>query len=109
MEDEILQGEPLSGVDLIYLERQRQINEEGWTSEHDDTRTQEELASAAAFYALPEKYGELSVFWPFDQKWNKKRKQDRVRQLVIAGALIAAEIDRLMRKKEKGDNNGRGL
>jgi hypothetical protein len=27
--------------------------------------------------------------------WDKRRKHDRRRKLVIAGALIAAEIDRL--------------
>jgi hypothetical protein len=58
------------------------------------------LASAAAFYALPEKYGELVGFWPTNWHHHKKRKHDRVKQLAIAGALIAAEIDRLLRKAE---------
>lgn len=33
--------------------------------------------------------------WPWDKKWDKRRKHDKVRSLVIAGALIAAELDRL--------------
>jgi len=87
----------MTGIELITNERQRQIDAEKWTSEHDDQWTREELAGAAAFYALPEKYGEVLAFWPWEPKWNKKSKHDRVRQLVVAGALIAAEIDRLQR------------
>lgn len=85
------------GTLLIAFERERQIEQEGWTAEHDDQWTSEELAYAAAFYALPEKYGELLSFWPFALEWNKKSQHNRLRQLQIAGALIAAEIDRLGR------------
>lgn len=88
----------MNGIELITKERRRQIVEEKWTAEHDRQWTREELASAAAFYALPEKYGELLAFWPWDLKWNKKSKHNRLRQLTIAGALIAAEIDRLVRE-----------
>lgn len=90
------------GAEAIAAERQRQVEVEGWTWEHDDQHANEQLASAAAFYAIPEKYGELTAFWRFDPEWNKKRKHNRVRQLVIAGALIAAEIDRLIRLEIKG-------
>lgn len=90
-----------TGIELIAAERERQIQEEKWTSEHDDKHISEELAEAAAFYALPDKYGELLSFWPWHPDWNKKRKFDRKRQLAIAGALLAAEIDRLNRKDKK--------
>lgn len=33
--------------------------------------------------------------WPWDEKWDKRKKHDKIRSLVIAGALIAAELDRL--------------
>lgn len=33
--------------------------------------------------------------WPWDDKWDKRNKHDYQRSLVIAGALIAAELDRL--------------
>lgn len=33
--------------------------------------------------------------WPWDEEWDKRKKHDKVRSLVIAGALIAAELDRL--------------
>jgi hypothetical protein len=34
--------------------------------------------------------------WPWDSKWDKRSKHDKLRSLEIAGALIAAEIDRLL-------------
>ena len=33
--------------------------------------------------------------WPWSKEWDKRKKHDKLRSLVIAGALIAAEIDRL--------------
>lgn len=33
--------------------------------------------------------------WPWDVEWDKRKKHDMRRSLVIAGALIAAELDRL--------------
>ncbi len=33
--------------------------------------------------------------WPWSKEWDKREKHDKMRSLVIAGALIAAEIDRL--------------
>ncbi|MCB0173313.1 MAG: hypothetical protein KDJ97_22510 [Anaerolineae bacterium] len=86
------------GVELIAAERQRQIDKEGYTALHDDYWQDEELAMAAVFYAAPEKYGEMLAFWPWVDRYNKKRKHNRLRQLAIAGALIAAEIDRLQRQ-----------
>ena len=89
-----------SGIELITEERKRQIEVEGWMLEHDSIgNNNEELAQAAALYALPEvfrsyEYG-LRNIWPWDFKWWKPTPNDRVRELVKAGALIAAEIDRL--------------
>jgi hypothetical protein len=42
--------------------------------------------------------------WPWDAEYDKRKKHDKMRSLVIAGALIAAEIDRLLQSKQKGDN-----
>lgn len=33
--------------------------------------------------------------WPWENEWDKREKHDKIRSLVIAGALIAAELDRL--------------
>jgi hypothetical protein len=86
-----------SGIDLIADERLRQVSQEGWTPEHDDEHDGSELADAAAAYAL-QASGEFSLasrHWPFDDGW--KPSSDPIRNLVKAGALIAAEIDRLQR------------
>ena len=85
-----------SGIELISAERQRQITEEGWTSAHDDTHTSGDLPIAAACYAIPPG-GLRALMWPFDFKWLKETPNDRVKELVKAGALIAAEIDRIQR------------
>lgn len=96
----------MDGAELIAKERRRQVSAEDWSPEHDDEHTSEELARAGAFYAWPTErgigdvYGDQSL-WPDEWhiKWDKKHKHSRIRQLVIAGALIAAEIDRLQRQE----------
>lgn len=98
------------GVMRIQEERRRQIEEEGWTPEHDDQHDAGQLAIAAACYlveGLPNiklgeeiqrEHGRFTIeAWPFGARWDKRKKHDRIRRLEIAGALIAAEIDRLRR------------
>lgn len=97
----------MTGAELIAQERQRQIEEEGWTIEGDVQKHSEyDLAFAAMCYACPypkDKSGPVVFFksktcpimWPWDAKWWKPTPNDRKRELVKAGALIAAEIDRL--------------
>lgn len=89
----------------IIDERNRQIDVEGWTPEHDDTHTNGELAKAAACYAGFADGKEirddtvmqqaLAKLWPWFAKWWKPTT--RRRNLVKAGALIVAEIQRLDR------------
>lgn len=91
-----------SGVGLIVAERKRQINEEGYSLRHDQEHDEDELALAAAVYALPDRVRGIQVWqrdlwqllWP--KHWVPRlKKTDRIRELTKAGALIAAEIDRL--------------
>jgi len=77
----------------VLAERQRQVEAEGWTIEHDDQHRNGELATAAACYAEPK--GLYNFAWPWDREWWKPK--DRRRDLVRAGALILAEIERLDR------------
>ena len=85
-----------SAMAAVLAERQRQIDVEGWTPEHDDEHDIGELAIAAACYvtAAPEGFSDI-VQWPWAAKWWKPG--DPRRNLVKAGALILAEIERLDR------------
>lgn len=101
----------MNGVELIAAERKRQIEVEGWTAEHDDQQADRELSRAGGVYALscgamPElKRYLLECVWPWWEHghpaWWKPSPDAPIRQLVKAGALIAAEIDRLQRKGAK--------
>lgn len=85
-----------AGAELIAAERERQITAEGWTAAHDDTHDRGALVEAAVCYALSGTGRRVPSLWPWDATWWKPSK-DPVRNLVRAGALIAAEIDRLQR------------
>lgn len=97
-----------SGAELIAEERRRQIEKEGWSAEHDDGyHKRKELAMAAesylVVYTAPDEDNdppEPCWNWPWAGKWWKP-SEDPVRNLVKAGALIAAEIDRLQRKTRR--------
>jgi hypothetical protein len=113
----------MDGAQLIARERQRQIEKEGWSAEHDDEHDDASLALAAICYAAPIRiYGNFEHQfgfnfadpWPdsWSQEWDKREwkdgapadpaksgKKTRLRNLVKAGALIAAEIDRLKRAR----------
>lgn len=93
-----------TAIDLIAKERQRQVNEEGWTPEHDDQHAKGELARAAACYAVPDNYRVrvhyLSELWPWELKWWKPAPDNRKRELIKAAALIVAEIERIDRLQE---------
>lgn len=124
-----------TGLELIALERMRQIEVEGWTAEHDAGHAEGQLMEAAGCYTAhalsklrEEKahtnqsplakfqtydFGEQDFLvtsgdrgdrrirkagwkdgWPWSLNWWKP-SSDPIKDLVKAGALIAAEIDRL--------------
>lgn len=97
------QGSRTTGAELIARERERQKSEEGWTAEHDRQWRGRELIRAAICYAKADIDGNLSLddfgLWPWDMQWWKPKS--RIRNLVKAGALIAAEIDRLFDQEER--------
>lgn len=112
-----LSDAPYDGVDHINIERIRQKTVEGRDAEHDRQYVAGELARAAACYALPmsdPRRTDATIFggapdgWPWDRKrWKPAHVYDdgrgnpvvepeaRIRELEKAGALIAAEIDRI--------------
>ena len=79
-----------AGVDLIAAERRRQVEVEGYNPGHDAGHATE-LAMAAACYAIPTLSGR--GLWPWAPSYWRPTPGDRVRELVKAGALIAAAID----------------
>lgn len=95
----------------VLAERARQISDEGWTPEHDDQYTNNELAHAAACYAMlagtrARSDYDQPALWPWKRDWWKPR--DRRHDLVRAAALILAEIERMDRAilRNLGKDNG---
>lgn len=94
----------ITGIDLITDERQRQIQEEGYSVAGDMELPEGHLARAGACYALPpgyrryftDEYAPTPSAWPWQGWLWKPTPDDRIRELAKAGALIAAEIDRLL-------------
>lgn len=97
----------------VLAERRRQVEAEGYDQEHDDAHPNEEIAAYAALYAMPPTardwpasetgYGETfgAALCPVD--WTPKFG-DRRRELVKAAALLLAEIERIDRAAESGNN-----
>lgn len=97
----------MTGTDLIRAERERQIEEEGWTPEHDDEHACGELIDAGLSYvysAINPGHPAMRTppsEWSWDAEWWKPTG-DPIRDLTKAGALFAAEIDRLQRAAARG-------
>ena len=99
-----------NGAFLILEERLRQLDHFGFDRKHDDTLNgQDELAWAAIAYAAPETVYRMRetkkerIFedpWPWDGRFDARLHDSRVTRLIKAGALIAAEIDRLLFDEE---------
>jgi hypothetical protein len=87
----------------VLAERQRQISAEGWTPEHDDEHGHGEIAMAAAAYAVASTQrlnpkalpSNIFALTGWSSQWWKPHSPRR--DLVKAGALILAEIERLDR------------
>lgn len=93
-------------IEQIGSERQRQIEQEGFSTLNDDLQTKGEIAKAAACYASNATYLDSTRkskaanpfapgSWPWAREWWKPTT--RRRDLVKAAALIIAEIERLDR------------
>lgn len=88
-----------TGIELIAAERERQITSEGYTASHDNQYGDNELLEAANSYirATANGWDDMPCAWPFSEEWWKP--SGPIRNLVKAGALIAAEIDRIQREE----------
>jgi hypothetical protein len=112
-----------TGVERIAIERMRQIEVEDFDATHDDEHDGAELALAAACYAASVAHAKIYVRrdfaasvsfsdpWPWEAQFDRRPYDGNVlkdpdddqsiRLLEKAGAMIAAEIDRLLRAQEK--------
>lgn len=99
---------PLSPfMQACIAERYRQIEQEGWSPDHDDGHYTGELAMAGSFYArhagMPA--GEPPHGWPWSAHWWKPAGFRR--DIVKACALIIAEGEKFDRqRKPRGVNGG---
>lgn len=90
-----------AGIDLVRAERQRQIDVERWSPQHDDDHDIGQLSAAGACYALYDSSegDEVPDEWPWDESdWKPK---DTKRNLVRAAALIVADLDRILRDEQE--------
>lgn len=82
----------MSAIELIRQERQRQIDVEGWSSEHDDSHGSDLLARAASCYReAVAADAPLPKDWPWEACWWKPK--DPQRNLVKAEALYLAAAE----------------
>lgn len=83
-----------TGAKLIKKERKEQIEIHGFSIEQDQDYTKNELIKAALFAINPNQFE-----WPYD--WDNEFRtsimnKQLLDRLVVAGAFIAAEIDRML-------------
>jgi hypothetical protein len=104
----------MTGAELIAAERQRQIDVEGYSAQHDIFSEPDGQLAVAAWCYLGDliddggcDHAEEPGEWPWPHygdvagcSW-KPTPDNPIRQLTKAGALVAAEIDRLLAAKEE--------
>ncbi len=101
-----------TGQRLIADERLRQVTSERYDADHDDDHEDGEMAQAANCYwelgqgsigaytqDADQSSAEMPEGWPWDQEWWNPKT--RLRNLVRAGALYQAEIDRVTRRRDR--------
>ncbi len=78
----------------VLAERQRQIEVEGWTPEHDNDHRASEIASGGAAYLLDNR-----AFWPWRDGYKNDHPQRR--KYVIGGAMALAAGEHLDRNRKR--------
>lgn len=99
-----------SAAKSVLEERARQISGEGWGEEHDDEYIKGQLSDAACCYLMAAHKAQgnanslmntvFAYLWPWKADWWKP--SGRRRNLIKAGALIIAELERMDRAEAKG-------
>ena len=92
-----------TGIELIAEERQEQIEKHGWTKQHDEQEHDgDELVRAACAIAYDSVLDKPARFsapdWAWDirehKQMSKRKNIEKIERWKVAGALIAAAIDR---------------
>ena len=87
------------GIKLIADERKRQIEVEGYDAKHDFNEPLNSIVAAAVSYAMVDiDKQEAEAWWNWD--WKFWKPKDRKRNLVRAGALIAAALDKIQAQED---------
>lgn len=94
----------MTGIELIAKERQKQIEKHGFTGKHHANHPEwyDENQLVQAARHLSTKHCQVGTWYPFnwDKTWFYELCQKPYEErMIIAGALIAAEIDRLLALK----------
>ena len=95
------------GIDKIKAERLRLVEKQGWDFETLSNTKKGKMSGMAIWYIMPERIRNgLLSFMPNGKKMKEDirrvmQNKDELKRLEIAGALIAAEIDRLLYMKER--------
>jgi len=84
----------MTGIELITAERYDQVANHGFDSDHDANHDIGVLKKAALI-ALGEPYTNAVMDCDWNDFEEHIKKQSEVKRLTVAGALIAAEIDRI--------------
>lgn len=98
----------MNGIAYIEQARAKQI-QKGYTAEHDDQEGLDSIPCAAAILAMPcyLRSTDIMTWWPWtdyaaplpELPAGMPTTAERIDELAKAGALCAAEIDRLMRRE----------
>ena len=85
-----------NGIELIAKERDEQIKKHGWTLQHDvDSHEKGKIVEVVVTALTSTASKDFPLGWEgFAEKIIKKSYKEK---LIIAGALIAAEIDRVQK------------
>lgn len=90
----------MNGVELIAIERKRQIEELGYDYTHDALYANNQLAIAGGTYAINPIINDAMIdqngkpyLWPWSEEYWRPSPENRIKELIKAGALIAAQID----------------
>lgn len=97
----------MTGIELIAKERQEQLEKHGISIENDATYNKAyQLTEGAAILATEmfptsrKRFAAMPSDWG-DQQCLKMCNKPRFQRLVIAGALIAAELDKILAVEER--------